>query len=136
MKLAGAGYLVWLGIGSIRRKPERETALPQVDGRSARWTFVQSVAVEVLDPKTAVFFIAFPPQFVDAGAARPIWAQLLASGMIVNVMVSAADLVGMALAGAVTERLRRSGRIRRLAEAAGGAVLVGLEANLALWRAS
>ena len=109
VKLAGAGYLVRLGIGSIRRKPERETALPQVDGRSARWTFVQSVAVEVLDPKTAVFFIAFRPQSVDAGAAWPIWAQLLTSGMIVNVMVSAADLVGMALAGAVSERLRARG---------------------------
>ena len=134
VKLAGAAYLVWLGIGLIRRKPERETALPEIEGRSARRAFVQSVAVEVLNPKTAVFFIAFLPQFADAGAAWPIWAQLLVLGTVVNVMFSSADLVCVALAGAMVERLRRSGRARRMAEAAGGTVLVGLGANLALQR--
>lgn len=134
VKLTGAAYLVWLGIGLIRRKPECETALPEIEGRSARRAFVQSVAVEVLNPKTAVFFIAFLPQFADAGAAWPIWVQLLVLGTVVNVMFSSADLVCVALAGAVVERLRRSDRARRMAEAAGGAVLVGLGANLALQR--
>lgn len=136
VKLAGAAYLVWLGIGLIRRKPERETALPEIEGRSVRRAFVQSAVVEVLNPKTAVFFIAFLPQFADAGAAWPIWAQLLVLGTVVNVMLSSADLVCVALAGAMVERLRRSGRARRMAEATAGAVLVGLGANLALQRSS
>lgn len=90
--------------------------------------------MEVLNLKTAVFFMALLPQFADARAAWPIWVQLLVLGTVVNVTFFSADLVCVALAGAVVERLRSSGRARRLAEAAGGTVLVGLAANLALQR--
>ena len=134
VKLAGAAYLVWLGIRLIRQAGEPVSALPRVGARSARHALLESVAVEVLNPKTALFFLAFLPQFADPSAALPIWAQLLVLGTIVNVMFSSADLICVVLAGAVVERLRRSSRMLRVARRAGGAVLIGLGANLALQR--
>lgn len=131
VKLAGAAYLVWLGIRLIRQKAETG-ALPQVSStRSARRAFLESIAVEVLNPKTAIFFIAFLPQFTDAAAAWPIWVQLFVLGTIVNLMFTSADLVCVFLAGAVTERIRRSGRAQRVAQVAGGGILMGLGVHLA-----
>ena len=134
VKLVGAAYLVWLGIGLIRQAGGPAGALPTTDAGSGRRAFLQSVAVEVLNPKTALFFLAFLPQFTNPSAALPIWAQLLVLGTIVNVMFSSADLICVALAGAVVERLRRSSRMQRAVRCAGGAVLIGLGANLALQR--
>ena len=134
VKLVGAAYLVWLGICLIRERTKPMGAMPRVDARSARRAFLESVAVEVLNPKTAVFFLAFLPQFTDPSAALPIWAQLMVLGTIVNVMFSSADLVCVALAGSVAERLRRSGRAQRMVRAAGGTMLIGLGANLAVHR--
>ena len=68
----------------------------------------------------------------DSAAAAPLWLQLLALGAVANVMFLSADLACVALAGAVTDRLRRSGRAQRLVKRAGGAALIGLGANLAL----
>ena len=69
VKLAGAAYLVWLGIRLIRQAGEPVGALPRVGARSARRALLESVAVEVLNPKTALFFLAFLPQFADPSAA-------------------------------------------------------------------
>lgn len=134
VKLAGAAYLVWLGIRLIRPAGEPSVALSPIEAKWRRSEFLQSVAVEVLNPKTALFFVAFLPQFTDLSAALPIWAQLLLLGTIVNMMFSSADLVCVLLAGAAVERLRRSSRAQRLARAAGGTILIGLGANLALQR--
>lgn len=135
VKLAGAAYLVWLGLGMILGATRRRNAVPEIAGRTGRRAFLESIAVEVLNPKTAVFFIAFLPQFTDAGAAWPIWVQLLALGTVVNLMFSSADLVCVVLAGTVVERFRRSGAAERIARATGGSIIVGLGAHLALQRA-
>jgi len=134
VKLAGAAYLVWLGIRLIRRAGEPSAAMPQVEAKPRRSAFLESIAVEVLNPKTALFFLAFLPQFTDPSAVLPIWTQLLLLGTIVNVMFSSADLICVLLAGAAAERLRRSSRAQRIARRAGGAILIGLGANLALQR--
>jgi threonine/homoserine/homoserine lactone efflux protein len=134
VKLAGAAYLVWLGISLFRRKsdgPDPETGIAPKSGRRA---FAQSVLVEVLNPKTALFFLAFLPQFVDPTAAFPIWLQLAILGTIVNVIFSSADIVCVVLAGALVSRLRQSGRATRLMQRAGGGLLVGLGLHLALQR--
>ena len=130
VKLLGAAYLVWLGIALFRRRDE---AVPQPGTlpRSGRRAFLESVTVEVLNPKTALFFVAFLPQFVDAGAAFPVWLQLAILGAIVNLMFSSADVVCVFLAGAVMGRLRRSDGARRVMQRIGGAVLIGLGARLA-----
>ena len=133
IKIIGAAYLVWLGINLFRTKAGN-AALPALQGKSGTRAFVESVTVEVLNPKTAVFFIAFLPQFIDPQATFPAWLQFVILGTIVNVMFSSADIVCVLLAGAVTTRLQASSRAQRLMQKAGGAVLVGLGTHLALNR--
>ena len=70
VKLAGAAYLVWLGIAMFRTRAQGDVAASGVASRSGRRAFVESVTVEVLNPKTALFFLAFLPQFVDAVGRR------------------------------------------------------------------
>jgi len=71
VKLAGAAYLIWLGLTMIFRRDDREPATARV--KSPRRAFLESIAVEVLNPKTAVFFIAFLPQFADPSAAPQVF---------------------------------------------------------------
>ncbi|MER8956799.1 LysE family translocator [Mesorhizobium sp. M0833] len=132
VKLVGALYLIWLGVSLLRAKAQGDVVLPGIQPKSARRAFFESVAVEVLNPKTAIFFMAFLPQFIDASAAFPVWLQFVVLGTIVNLMFSSADIVCVVLAGAVIARLRQSSRAHRLIRRAGGAVLVGLGVHVAL----
>lgn len=135
VKLAGAAYLIWLGIAFLRGRGNAPEAAPAgSDRRSRRRAFFESVTVEVLNPKTAVFFFAFLPQFVDPGAALPIWAQFLVLGTVVNLMFASADLLCVLLAGALIERLRDSGSGQRMMRRVGGGALIALGAHLALQR--
>ena len=110
--------------------PNPEPSLP----KPARRAFVESIVVELLNPKVAIFFIAFLPQFVDPAASLPIWAQFLILGTIVNLAFSSADVVTVFAASTVMRRLRGDGAGRRLIRLAGGSILVGLGARLALDR--
>ncbi|QIB32763.1 LysE family translocator [Ancylobacter pratisalsi] len=134
VKLSGAVYLVWLGFGMFRGSGEAGAPGAPAGERSARRAFMQSIAVEVLNPKTAIFFLAFLPQFTDTRAAFPLWLQLLVLGTAVNLIFTSADLVCVMMAGAITRRLRGSGLLRQWAGRLGGSVLIGLGARLALQR--
>ncbi|WP_181706095.1 LysE family translocator [Chthonobacter rhizosphaerae] len=134
VKLAGAAYLVWLGVSLIRTRSFTETDLPAARPKSGGRAFAESVTVEVLNPKTAIFFLAFLPQFVDASAAFPLWLQLTILGVVVNLMFSLADIVSVALASLVLDRFKRSSRAQRWIQRAGGTILVGLGGHLALQR--
>jgi threonine/homoserine/homoserine lactone efflux protein len=129
MKLAGAAYLIWLGLSLFRDRGN--AARPELAPLSAQRAFAQSVAVEVLNPKTAIFFLAFLPQFVDAAVGVPVWAQLLALGTIVNLTFSLVDIVCVVFASAVMSKLQRSRRSQRIMQKIGGSILVGLGARLA-----
>lgn len=133
VKLAGAIYLIWLGISLFRAKTQGEVVVSGIAPKSALRAFFESVTVEVLNPKTAIFFMAFLPQFIDASGA-PVWIQFVVLGTVVNLMFSFADIVGVMLASVVIARLRRSNRAQRLMQRAGGAILVGLGTDLALQR--
>ncbi len=135
VKLIGAGYLVWLGIGMIRSREmlgAMPTGLPVM---SAGKAFRQSVMVELLNPKTALFYVAFLPQFADPSAALPVWSQLLVLGVIACLMFSAMDLVAIFAASAVAGRLSRSTRITQWMQRTGGAILIGLGLHVATQRA-
>lgn len=134
VKLIGAAYLIWLGISLFRARASGDTTLPAMAQKSARRAFLESVTVEVLNPKTAIFFMAFLPQFVDASANFPVWLQFLILGAIVNLIFSSADLVCVLLAGAILGRLKKSGTAQRMMQRAGGTILIGLGAHLALQR--
>lgn len=133
LKIAGALYLIWIGIGILRGRTRAE-ALPHVKGKGARRAFMESILVELLNPKVALFFIAFLPQFVDPSASLPIWGQFLLLGVIVNLSFSTADLVTVVLASAMVDGLRRNRRVERWLRAAGGSVLVGLGVQMAASR--
>ncbi|MBN8930554.1 MAG: LysE family translocator, partial [Rhizobium pusense] len=64
VKLCGALYLVWLGFSMLRSKMEGEAVNLTIEPKSARRAFIDSIIVDVLNPKTALFFLAFLPQFV------------------------------------------------------------------------
>ena len=118
----------------FRPKAQEDVSLSDVGPKSRRRAFVESVTVNVLNPKTAIFYLAFLPQFVDATASFPVWVQFVLLGTVVNVMFSVADLVAVALADMVVSKLRRSSAAQRAIQRAGGALLVGLGAHLALQR--
>ncbi len=131
MKLFGAAYLVWLGI-SMFRAAVRNSGVTMIEPKSGRRAFLESATVEILNPKTAIFYLAFLPQFTDPAASLPISLQFVMLGMIVNAMFSAADLVAVLLAGAVTHKFKQSNRVQKLLQRAGGSILVGLGIHLAL----
>ena len=132
VKLAGAAYLVWLGISLFRSKDMQEEHAAGAVPKGGRRAFAQSVTVEILNPKTAIFFLAFLPQFVDSAASLPIWAQLAILGTMVNLIFTFADVVSVLLASVILARLKRSSGLQALVREAGGAVLIGLGAHLAL----
>ncbi len=134
VKFAGAAYLIWLGISLFRAKTNSDIDMPGTKPKSGRRAFFESISVEVLNPKTAIFFMAFLPQFIEPSAAFPVWFQFMLLGTIVNLMFSSADIACVFAAGALIARLRRSSRAQRLMQRAGGAVLVGLGTHLALQR--
>ena len=131
VKIAGALYLIWLGIGIIRGQ-RTKADLPQVRDRQARRAFLESVVVEVLNPKVAIFYIAFLPLFVDPAAAAPVWLQFLVLGVIVNLAFSAMDVVTVLLTSSMLRRVRESGLGQKLLRWLGGSVLIGLGARLAV----
>ncbi|RWK62827.1 LysE family translocator [Mesorhizobium sp.] len=132
VKLAGALYLIWLGVSLFRARAQDDAVISGIEPKSARRAFFESITVEVLNPKTAIFFMAFLPQFIDASATFPVWLQFLVLGTIVNLMFSSADVICVVLAAALITRLWRSSHAQRLMRRAGGAVLVGLGVHVAL----
>ena len=133
VKYVGAAYLVWLGIRSLRSPTPAATAtapLPTGSGSS----LVQGVTAGVLNPKVALFFLAFVPQFIRAEPTHPAWAfVLLGSVFVVN-----GTLVSLALAAAAAalrQRLAGQARWQRLApwlNRGVGALFIALGLKLAL----
>ena len=90
-----------------------------------RRLYLDGIVVNVLNPKTALFFLAFLPQFVDPDRG-PVWTQTLALGVLFIALGTASD-GPYALAGARLGRvLHRDGRTRRRSQVVEGGVLVGL----------
>jgi threonine/homoserine/homoserine lactone efflux protein len=124
VKLLGAAYLVWLGIRTLSSRDERigGRALEPTLGR----TYRRGVVVNVLNPKTALFFLAFLPQFVDPdGSTR---GQLAVLGIVFVVIALTSDLVWALVAGTAGGMLRRSRTFLRVQRYVSGTIFVGLGA--------
>ena len=132
IKVGGAVYLIWLGFKMISSKASLTAGDVTVDAKSPRKAFWESVTVEVLNPKTAIFYITFLPQFTDPNAGAEIWLQLLFLGTIVNLMFSSADVLCIILADKVTAYFKTSGSGSRIASRLGGSILIILGLNIAL----
>ena len=85
----------------------------------------------MLNPKTAMFFLAFLPQFTDPAASLPVWAQFMILGGVVNLMFALADVAAVLLASSVVTRLGRANRIQRTVQRLGGGIMVALGMRLA-----
>jgi len=125
LKYAGAAYLIWLGIQAWRDSGRPLDAIqagaPKPSGRILR----ESALVEILNPKTALFFLAFLPQFADP-AIGAIWPQILVLGLIVTLSAIPCDALVAVASGAVARRLRRSPWIKTVQERVSGTILIGL----------
>lgn len=130
IKLAGALYLIWLGIAMIRQRDEVEA--PAVKMKSARKAFAESIVVEIFNPKAALFFVAFLPQFVDPAGAWPVWVQLLVLGVATLAAFTSADIVTVFAASAIAARAEAGGAMRKVLKWFGGSILIGLGGRLAL----
>ena len=131
LKFAGAAYLVWLGLNFLLSKEALETSSRETQVDSPRLAFWQSVTVEILNPKTAIFYLAFLPQFTDVSAALPMWGQLLILGTIVNLMFSSADVLCVLLAHRASRIFKESRAGAAITRRLGGGVLIALGVGLA-----
>jgi threonine/homoserine/homoserine lactone efflux protein len=130
VKYAGAAYLIYLG---IRKLLERDSPTEVEQRREPlRRAFVRGMVVNVLNPKTALFFLAFLPQFVDTSRGG-VWSQVLVLGLVLVGLGLISDSLYALAAGSVSGLLRR----RRTAVRYGsGVVYVALGAASALARRS
>jgi threonine/homoserine/homoserine lactone efflux protein len=126
VKYAGAAYLIYLG---IRKLLDRDGPPTVEQGReSLRRAFVRGVVVNVLNPKTALFFLAFLPQFIDPDRGG-VWSQALVLGLLFIVLGLVSDSLYALAAGTIGELMRRR---RRAMSFGSGVVFVGLGTLAAL----
>jgi threonine/homoserine/homoserine lactone efflux protein len=130
VKYLGAAYLVYLGVRILLRK--EATTIGQVAPQGSHKAFADGILVELLNVKTALFFLAFLPQFVDS--SEPIAPQLLVLGSICVALNTLVDVVAVFAADRLLHSdVARSTRARLLTRAS-GATMVGLGFFLALAR--
>src|SRR5262249_27704373 len=126
-KYAGPAYLVWLGIriiGTRHGEMEVATAAPR---QSA---FRQGIFTEALNPKTALFFLSFIPQFIAPSAGR-VFLQFMVLGAISVTLNTTADLLVVLLAAPLERKLKHSATFRRRQRVASGLGMIGLGAYVA-----
>ena len=109
-------------------------SLPTDALAQVRNPFWQGMATEVLNPKTALFFLSFIPQFVNRESGHVFW-QFLLLGTISVVLNTSADLVVTMFAGPLGNRIRSSARFRRTQRTATGTIMIGLGTYLAASKA-
>jgi threonine/homoserine/homoserine lactone efflux protein len=127
VKVAGAGYLLVLGVRALRRSGD--VVIPgcgQASSTTGR-LFRQGLLVDALNPKTTMFFLAFLPQFVDP-AAGAVAMQTLVLGLCFLALATLSDGGYALVAGTVADRLRRSPAARTRLRRASGAAYLGLAA--------
>jgi threonine/homoserine/homoserine lactone efflux protein len=124
VKYAGAVYLVYLGVRTLSRA-DSEWLQPDKADRRMTQIFGEGMLVNVLNPKTAVFFLAFLPQFVDPGRGHTT-LQILELGVLFVLMSWCSDSVYALVAGSIADRIRGSARIRRVQRNVCGGTLIAL----------
>jgi len=131
IKLAGAAYVVWLGVQAIRHRADARAALdvgqrpPERTGRS----LLAGFTVGVSNPKTIVFFVAFLPQFTTPGA--PAGPQIALLGLVFGMLAVVSDGIWATVAGRARRWFARQPRRLDAMGATGGAMMVGLGVTMA-----
>jgi threonine/homoserine/homoserine lactone efflux protein len=132
LKLAGAAYLVFLGVQAIRHRRSLTDALgATVEQKTAARIVLDGFLVGVTNPKVVVFFAAMLPQFVDRQAGD-VPAQIIALGAIFAGIALISDSTWALAAGTVRNWLAKSPRRLALIGGTGGLAMIGIGATLAL----
>jgi len=129
VRLAGAAYLAWLGIGALRAAWRGEGGGAMRPAAPARRAFLQGMLTNLLNPKVALFYLAFLPQFVAPDRA-PAWVQMLLLGPLLPLMALPFFALVIETADRAASRLARagSGAAGRWLNAAAGTIFLGLAA--------
>jgi threonine/homoserine/homoserine lactone efflux protein len=126
VKYAGAAYLIYLGVRKLLERDERVDV--ERSRESLQRAFARGAMVNVLNPKTAIFFLAFLPQFVDADRGA-VWSQALVLGLVFVALGFVSDSLYALAAGSAAGLLRRRRHVMRYGS---GLVYIGLGATAAL----
>ena len=129
VKYLGAAYLCFFGIRMLvdARRDEAISCIAESRPKNPFW---QGVMTEVLNPKTALFFLSFIPQFVNHANGH-VFAQFVLLGAISVTLNTAADIIVTLLAGPLGRRIRESAIFRRRQRTMTGVVMIGLGTHLA-----
>jgi threonine/homoserine/homoserine lactone efflux protein len=131
MKLAGAIYLVYLGVRALMRRKEHSMASKVAPTRTTRRAVADGFLVGVANPKTAVFFAAVLPQFVNRPAGN-VPAQMLLMGSLFVLIALLSDSAWAVVAGGARSWFGRSPRRMEMIGGAGGLAMIGLGITLAV----
>jgi threonine/homoserine/homoserine lactone efflux protein len=132
VKYLGAAYLVYLGVQRLRSEESlaaaSDTTAPRV---TLARVFSQGIVVNVLNPKTALFFFAFLPQFIDPARGH-VATQILSLGILFAAMGTASDCLWALFSGSVAGWLRNNQRWMRNERYVSGGILISLGVATAL----
>jgi threonine/homoserine/homoserine lactone efflux protein len=133
LKLAGAAYLVYLGVKAWRERGALRAAFTEdtAPAQGGLRTFWEGFAVGVTNPKTIVFFAAVLPQFVDRGQGH-VAVQMLVLGLVFNLIAVASDTVWGLVAATARNWFAQSPRRLSLVGGAGGLTMIGLGVSVAV----
>jgi len=123
VRYAGAAYLIYLGIAMIRNR-NLKLELESAAGKSHQHV-LQGITTEVLNPKTALFFLSFIPQFVSTASGH-VTVQFLVLGTIAVTLNTAVDLIVVLFASALAQQLKHNPKFNRRQRTASGAGMIGL----------
>ena len=125
VKYLGAAYLIYLGVRTLLSREELRSIEGRKESASYLRVFGQGFLVNLFNPKTALFFFAFLPQFVDASRGNVTW-QILFLGVIFVFLGAFNDSIYALLAGSISKRLKGSLRFLRAQRYFSGTVYIGL----------
>jgi threonine/homoserine/homoserine lactone efflux protein len=131
LKLIGALYLIWLGFKTFREAGHAPQ--PPIDSIGAERAFREGIVVEALNPKTAAFFLAFIPQFLEPAAGHPA-LQFMALGLISVALNTLADVIVVIVASTARSNLLRRPRLIHWLRQGSGLFIASLGISLALAR--
>ena len=131
VKWAGAAYLVWLGLSAIRSGGGTFVFDHVKSGPEFFSIYGQGMLVALLNPKVAVFFLAFLPQFIVSGAG-PVWAQMFLHGGLIIVVAAFVEPLLVLAGDRLTLALRNNARLGQWLDRSLGAIFIALGLRLAL----
>jgi len=131
VKWVGAAYLIWLGINALKSKESSAAAEIQPASSIASRVYWQGILVAALNPKVAIFFLAFLPQFVVAGAG-PVWAQLSLHGCLIIVVAAFIEPPLVLTSARLASALKDNRRLGMWLDRGLGALFIALGIRLAV----